>query len=114
MTPLVPFRVYGRKILSTCRKSNGAAPSSACHSNASTPSKRRETAEHVTLLDAHLKNKAYVIGDAFSMGYIPLGAVAQRWITLNISRLALPALAAWYQRLRERPAFVQHVDLPLT
>ncbi len=75
---------------------------------------RRRTAEHLTLLDAHLKNNSYMIGDMFSMGDIPLGVVAQRWFALDILRPALPSLAAWYRRLHERPAFAQHVALPLT
>ncbi|MEX2163915.1 MAG: hypothetical protein WD823_06705 [Sulfuricaulis sp.] len=44
---------------------------------------------------------------------ILLGAVAQRWFALDVSCPALPALTAWYRRLREHPAFAQHVDLPL-
>ncbi len=74
----------------------------------------RQSAEHFTLLDAHLKDKHYVIGGAFSMGDIPLGVTAQRWFRLDIERPNLPALTAWYRRLEERPAFKQHVDLPLS
>ena len=74
----------------------------------------REAAEHFTILDAQLKDKRYVVGDAFTLGDIPLGCTAQRWFNLDIPRPTLPALAAWYQRVRERPAFVQHVDLPLS
>lgn len=74
----------------------------------------RRSAEHFTLLDAHLQNNAYVIGDAFSMGDIPLGATAHRWFALAIERPDLPALGAWYRRLQARPAFAQHVDQPLS
>lgn len=71
-------------------------------------------AEQFALLDAHLKNNAYVIGDAFSMGDIPLGAVTHRWLALPIEHPALAALGDWYRRLKARPAFAQHVALPLT
>lgn len=74
----------------------------------------RRTAENFTLLDHHLKNNAYVIGGAFSMGDIPIGVAAQRWFALDIQRPPLAALSAWYQRLKERPGFVQHVDLPIS
>lgn len=74
----------------------------------------RQSTEHFTLLDAHLKNRRYVNGEAFSMGDIPLGCTAQRWFRLEIERPDLPALAAWYRRLEERAAFKQHVDLPLS
>ena len=72
------------------------------------------TAEQFALLDAHLQNNTYVIGDTFSMGDIPIGAVAQRWFALDIKRPALAALSAWHQRLKARPAFTQHVALPLS
>lgn len=74
----------------------------------------RQSTEHFALLDAHLKNRRYVTGENFSIGDIPLGCTAQRWFRLEIERPDLPALAAWYQRLEERPAFKQHVDLPLS
>lgn len=74
----------------------------------------RLTAENFTLLDAHLRKNAYVIGDSFSMGDIPLGAVAHRWFALDVERPALSAVSRWFQRLKQRPAFVQHVDLPLS
>jgi len=74
----------------------------------------RRTAEHYTLLDAHLQNNAYVVGNAFSMGDIPLGAVTHRWFALDIERPTLSAVNAWYQRLTLRPAFMQHVNLPLS
>ena len=74
----------------------------------------RRTAEHYTLLDAHLQNNAYVVGNAFSMGDIPLGAVTHRWFALDIERPTLIAVNTWYQRLTLRPAFMQHVNLPLS
>lgn len=75
---------------------------------------RKQAAELFALLDAHLAGKTYVIGDAFSMGDIPLGVTAQRWYGLDIARPPLPALGRWYQRLQERPAFMRHVNLPLS
>jgi glutathione S-transferase len=74
----------------------------------------RRSAELFTLLDAHLKNNTYVNGDTFSMGDIPIGATTQRWFALDIQRPDLAALSAWHQRLKERPGFTEHVDLPLS
>jgi glutathione S-transferase len=74
----------------------------------------RLAAEHFTQLDRHLQRNAYVGGDAFSMGDIPLGAVAHRWFALDIERPALGAVSAWYQRIKQRPAFARHVDMPLS
>jgi len=75
---------------------------------------RLKSAELAALLDGALAGKAYVAGGSFTMGDIPIGCEVQRWIRLPIQRPALPNLHAWFERLRERPAFLQHVDLPLT
>ncbi|MCP5150250.1 MAG: glutathione S-transferase family protein [Ectothiorhodospiraceae bacterium] len=66
------------------------------------------------MLDAALTGKDYLLGDAISMGDIPLGAFAWRWSALDIERPHLPAVEAWLARLKARPAFQQHVMLPLT
>ena len=55
-----------------------------------------------------------MIADHLTVADIPLGCVAYRWYALPIERPELPNLRAWYQRLTKRPAFAQHVMLPLT
>jgi glutathione S-transferase len=78
----------------------------------------RSTAEAnraMALLDAHLAKEPFVAGDAFTMGDIPVGAVAHRWLeTVGIERPALTAVHAWRDRLAERPPFQRHVMLPLS
>jgi glutathione S-transferase len=66
------------------------------------------------ILDAHLADRAYVGGDAFSMGDIPVGATTYRWLAMDLTRPDLPNLQRWYQRLTERPGFRDHVMQPLT
>jgi glutathione S-transferase len=66
------------------------------------------------LLDKYLANRAWMIADHLTVADIPLGCVAYRWYALPIERPELPNLRAWYQRLTARPAFAQHVMLPLT
>jgi glutathione S-transferase len=69
----------------------------------------------LVLLDRHLTSNSYVAGEQFTMGDIPVGATAHRWLELpGIQRRTLPALAAWRARLAERPAFRAHVMLPLS
>jgi len=78
----------------------------------------RHTAEAnraMALLDAHLQTQPYVAGEAFTMGDIPAGAVAHRWLEIEgIERPPLAAVTAWRDRLAKRPAFRRHVMLPLS
>ena len=53
-------------------------------------------------------------GDGFTMGDIPLGCFVNRWYQLPIERPAHDHLAAWYERLQARPAYREHVMLPLS
>ena len=67
------------------------------------------------LLDEHLTGSPYVAGDVFTMGDIPVGATAHRWLEIpGIARPALAAVRAWRARLAERPGFRKHVQLPLS
>lgn len=75
---------------------------------------RKKLAASMAILNAHLANRKYVIGDAFTMGDIPLGTAAQRWFNLPIERENYSNLDVWYKRLQSRPAFKRCVDLALT
>jgi glutathione S-transferase len=66
------------------------------------------------VLDAHLAGRAYVNGDAFTMGDIPVGVAANRWLKLPLAREKRPDLEAWYRRLQARPGFAAHIDQPLS
>lgn len=68
-----------------------------------------EAADVLAILEAHLSNREYVAGNEFSMGDIPLGAVAYRYFNVEVERPAFPNIEAWYQRLCERAAYQQHV-----
>ena len=71
-------------------------------------------AAELRILDSHLERNAYVAGDAPTMGDVPVGCIAYRWLAMDIERPELPNLAAWYARLRERPAFREHAMIPLS
>ena len=75
---------------------------------------RKAAAEAWSILDAHLAERQFVTGDAFSMGDIPLGAAVYRWYAYDIERPPLPHLEAWHQRLLAREAYQQHVNQPLS
>ncbi|WP_416896507.1 MAG: glutathione S-transferase family protein [Minwuia sp.] len=66
------------------------------------------------ILDAHLSQLPWVAGDRMTMGDIPIGALVYRWLHLPMERPEAHNIDAYYQRLTERPAFADHVMIPLT
>ncbi len=66
------------------------------------------------LLETQLAGRRFVAGDRFTIGDIPVGATCYRYLGLPIERPSLPNLEAWYERLKQRPAFRKHVMLPIT
>lgn len=76
---------------------------------------RVKTAELLQIFEKHLAGRAYVGGDALSLGDIPMGVFVKRWYALPIERPGTPNVAAYYERLKKRPAFAEHVEsIPLT
>ena len=74
-----------------------------------------EANEAFTLLDRHLHPQRFVGGDTFSMGDIPVGALAHRWLALDgLERPAWPAVERWLVPLGARPRLLEHVLLPLS
>ena len=61
------------------------------------------------LLDAQLGKTAFVAGNAFSMGDIPVAAMTYRFRRLIPERAALDNLERWYAGIEQRPAFKEHV-----
>ena len=75
---------------------------------------RTQSAKLLEVLERNLQKKTYVTGSAFTMGDIPIGCEVQRWMRVPIERAPFPAVQAWFDRLGQRPAFRQVVDIPLT
>ena len=68
----------------------------------------------LALLDRHLATSEFVSGKAPGCGDIPVGGFVNRWFQLKIGRPELKNLERWYKALCQRPAFREHVMLPLT
>ena len=66
------------------------------------------------IVEAALSGRSHLAGDAFTMGDIPMGVALHRWFLLPIERPAYPRLAAYYERLKQRPGFAQHCGAPLS
>lgn len=74
-----------------------------------------EVNDAFSILDDHLTRHRYVAGERLTIGDIPVGAIAHRWLMLDgIERPEWPALRAWFERLSRRPAYREHVMLPLS
>jgi glutathione S-transferase len=75
----------------------------------------KQAADIFTIADAALAAQPYLSGREFSMGDVPFGCFANRWLQLPIQRPDHRNLAAYYERLKSRPAFREHVAaIPLT
>jgi glutathione S-transferase len=64
---------------------------------------------HMAMLDAQLQRTgAYAAGTGFTLADIVLGLATHRWLSTPMPHAELPAVLAYYERLSERPAFMQH------
>lgn len=68
------------------------------------------TTEAMKILDGQLGRAAFVAGDRFSMGDIPVGVMAYRFRQLCPERPDMPNLERWYAQLQTRAAFKAHVE----
>jgi glutathione S-transferase len=69
-------------------------------------------AEAMEPVEAALTSRPFLAGDAFTIGDIPVGINAYRWFLLDIERPESPAIEAWVDRLKARPAFAKAVVPP--
>ena len=72
------------------------------------------TANLCAIVDAHLQDRDFMAGDQLSLADIPVGAMTYRWYGLDVEHPNYPNLRAWYDRLTQRPAYQEHVMLPIT
>jgi glutathione S-transferase len=75
---------------------------------------RVKTGDVLGVLEHYLATRAFVAGDDFTMGDIPLGCAVWRWMALPIERPARPSVERWFGALSQRSAFKSTVMLPLT
>jgi glutathione S-transferase len=68
-----------------------------------------KTTATMKILDAQLGKTAFVAGDTFSMGDIPVALTAYRYRKLVPDRSGLDNLERWYGGIEQRPAFKEHV-----
>lgn len=67
----------------------------------------------MAILDAQLKDRAFVCGTQFTMADVVLGCAVHRWYGLPLPRTARPQVERWYAALTARPASAGVLTLPL-
>ena len=76
---------------------------------------KNKTTAAMTIMDQQLAKTAYLAGDEFSYGDIPVGIIAYRYRQLVPERPALQHFERWYAAISARKAFKGHVAaVPLT
>jgi glutathione S-transferase len=76
---------------------------------------KKKTTAAVQMMDDQLAKTAYLAGDAFSYGDIPVGIMSYRYRQLVPDRPALPNFERWYAAIAGRPAYkAQVAAVPLT
>jgi glutathione S-transferase len=76
---------------------------------------QEKTAAAMQILDGRLGKTAFVAGDAFTYGDIPVGVMCYRYMQLVPERPSTPNLDRWYAAVSGRKAFRDHVgSIPLS
>ena len=76
---------------------------------------KEQTVAAAKIMDGQLGRTAYMAGDAFSYGDIPVGIMIYRYMQLIPERPATPGLDRWYAAISSRPAFREQVaSVPLS
>jgi len=75
---------------------------------------RKQAADVFKIADDNLASQPYMAGAEFTMGDIPFGCFVYRWFQLPVERPAHTNLSRYYERLKSRPAYRQHVMIPLS
>jgi glutathione S-transferase len=74
----------------------------------------KECNELLNMVDQALVSQPYLSGTDIGMGDIPLGSFIYAWFEMPIERAPQPHLQAWYERLKQRPAYQKAVMTALT
>jgi glutathione S-transferase len=69
-------------------------------------------ANHFRLLDGILADRPFMLGNELTLADIPIGTNLYRYFNLEIERPDIPNVEAWYDRLRQRPGYRNHVMAP--
>ena len=76
---------------------------------------KKKTTAAIAMMDEQLGKTAFLAGDAFSYGDIPVGIIAYRYRQLVPDRPPFKSFERWYAAISSRQAFKDHIAaVPLT
>jgi glutathione S-transferase len=70
--------------------------------------------ELMAVLDAHLAQRSFMVGERFTMADIPVACEIHRWFGLPQQRQARPHIERWYDSIRARQASMGVLDMQLS
>jgi glutathione S-transferase len=70
-----------------------------------------ETERCLSIMDQRLSQSPYLGGEMLTHADLVAGVAMYRWSTMEIDRATHPAVEAWHQRLRQRQAFRDNVEI---
>ncbi len=68
----------------------------------------------MAVLDAHLANRSFMVGERFTVADIPIACEIHRWFGLPQPRQSRPHVERWYNSIRARQASKGVLDLQLS
>jgi glutathione S-transferase len=68
----------------------------------------------MAMLDAHLANRNFMVGERFTVADIPVACEIHRWFGLPQQRQSRPHIERWYERMRARQASQGVLDMQLS
>ena len=74
---------------------------------------RLQMEDVMQILDTQLAARPYIAGDTLTIGDIPAGCFAQRWLALPMVHGEHSHLMRWIERLSVREGFIKHVRMEL-
>lgn len=74
---------------------------------------RLDAASAWSLIEAPLSQGPWIAGAEFSLADIAWGVHVHRWFNMDFVRPELPALRAWYDRLKTRPVYMARCTGPI-
>ena len=70
---------------------------------------RRALIPKLELINRHLSDRPYIVGDNFSIGDIAPACAAYRWTLFDLAAPEMPYLTKWRTRISERLGFQKHI-----